>query len=119
MTANKILATILAMPRSQPFEIVFDECAIEHLDLVESKHDSVIRHAIETQLRSEPYIETRNRKPLRAPSTRGATWELRCGPKNRFRIFYDIDLDARMVIVLAIAVKDRNELWIGKERLEP
>ena len=107
------------MPRTQPFEIVFDERALEHLDLVESKHDSVIRHAFETQLRFEPYIETRNRKPLRAPSTLGATWELRCGSNNRFRIFYDIDLDARMVIVLAIAVKDRNELWIGKERLEP
>ncbi len=106
------------MPRAQPFEIVFDERVMEHLEHIENKYDAVIRHAIETQLLFEPYIETRNRKPLRAPSTLGATWELRCGPNNRFRIFYDIDLDVRLVIVLAIAVKDRNELWIGKERLE-
>ncbi len=90
---------------------------MEHLELIESKYDSIIRQAIERQLRFEPYIETRNRKPLRAASTLGATWELRCGPHNRFRIFFDIDLDAHLVIVLAIAVKDRNELWIGKERL--
>jgi mRNA-degrading endonuclease RelE of RelBE toxin-antitoxin system len=106
------------MLRTQPFEIEFDEHVMEHLEHIESKYDPIIRHAIETQLQLEPYVETRNRKPLRAPSTLGATWELRCGPNNRFRIFYDIDLDMRLVIVLAIAVKDRNELWIGKERLE-
>jgi mRNA-degrading endonuclease RelE of RelBE toxin-antitoxin system len=106
------------MPGTQPFEIVFDERALEHLDVIESKYDSVIRHALEAQLRMVPYVETRNRKPLRAPTTLGATWELRCSPRNRFRIFYDIDLDARVVIVLAIAVKNRNEVWIGQERLE-
>ena len=81
LTASQMLATILAMPRTQPFEIVFDERVIEHLECIESKYDVVIRHAIETQLRFEPYIETRNRKLLRAPSTLGATWELRCGPQ--------------------------------------
>ncbi len=106
------------MPKVPPFEIVYDEQAIEHFDLIESKYVSLIRDAIETQLRLEPYVETRNRKPLNEPSTLGATWELRCGSNNRFRIFYDIDLEARWIVVLAIAVKIRDELWIGKERLE-
>ncbi len=37
LTANKILATILAMPRTQPFEIVFDECAYEKRGFLESR----------------------------------------------------------------------------------
>jgi len=112
------MATILAMPPTLPFEIVFDELAIEHLDSVENKHLSLIRNAIQTRLRFEPNIETRNRKPLREPTTIGATWELRCGPNNRFRIFYDVHPEARIVVVLAIAVKVRDQLWIGKERFQ-
>ena len=106
------------MPSGPLFEIAFDELAIEHLDLIENRHLPLIRKAIETQLRFEPSIETRNRKPLREPTNIGATWELRCGPNNRFRVFYDVHLDTQIVVVLAIAVKIRNELWIGRERFE-
>jgi mRNA-degrading endonuclease RelE of RelBE toxin-antitoxin system len=111
------MATILAMPKS-PFEIVFDERTFEHLDAIESKYDSVIREAIETQLAREPNLQTRNRKPMIEPTEFGATWELRCGPSNRFRIYYDVNLDERTVVILAIGVKIRNEVWLGKERFE-
>jgi mRNA-degrading endonuclease RelE of RelBE toxin-antitoxin system len=107
------------MPKVVPFEIVFDEQVSEHFSLIERKYDALIREALETQLRFEPYRPTRQRKPLKYPTALGATWELRCGPYNRFRIFYDIDLEARRVVILAIAVKIRAELWIGKERLNP
>ena len=49
----------------------------------------------------------------------GATWEVRCGPGNRVRIFYDVHRDERLVVVLAIARKVRNQLFVGKEKFEP
>jgi len=44
---------------------------------------------------------------------------VRCGPGNRFRVFYDVRRDQRLVDVLAIARKIRNRLFVGKERFEP
>ncbi len=106
------------MRKGSRYEIVFDELALESMAQIEDKYDSVIRDAIETQLAFEPDIETRNRKPLKELDALAATWELRCGPNNRFRIFYDIDPDERVVTILLIAVKIRNQLWVGKERFE-
>ncbi len=31
-------------------------------------------------------------------------------------VFYDVHLAERRIVILAIGVKIRNELWIGKER---
>jgi len=59
--------------------------------------------------------ETRNRKPLDQPAPFAASWELRCGPDNRFRVFYDVDRAGQKVHVLAVGVKDRNRLLIGRE----
>ena len=106
----------MAIPKTSPFEIVFDELVPEHLDVFEGKSISLIRTTIEEQLRFEPHVETRNRKPLGETTTFGATWELHFGPNNRFRVFYDIHLTKKQVVVLAIGVKIRNELCIGKER---
>ena len=105
------------MPKTSPFEIVYAECISEHLDAIESKHLSLIRNTIEAQLRFEPQIQTRNRKPLEKPIVVGATWELRFGPNNRFRVLYDVHLTEKQVVVLAIGVKIRNDLWLGKERV--
>ncbi|MDP9371590.1 MAG: type II toxin-antitoxin system RelE/ParE family toxin [Chloroflexota bacterium] len=68
----------------------------------------------------EPAVETRNRKPLLRTSvfgSAGEVWELRFGPNNRFRVFYRIDIDDRQVVVLALAVKTGNRLFIGGEEL--
>jgi hypothetical protein len=70
---------------------------------------------LERQLGFEPTTPTRNRKPLRGPNALGAEWELRCGPGNRHRVFYDVDHGARRVSVLAIGVKKRDQLMIGNE----
>jgi hypothetical protein len=47
------------------------------------------------------------------PGPFGSTWELRCSPDNRFRVFYEIAGDAQEVWILAIGVKDRNRLYVG------
>jgi len=106
------------MPKTPPFEIVYDQLVPEQLDAIEPKYLSLIQDTIETQLRFEPHVETRNRKPLREPTDFGATWELRFGPNNRFRVYYDIRLAENQVVILAVGVKIRNELWVGKERWE-
>lgn len=62
--------------------------------------------------------ETRNRKPLDQPAPFGASWELRSGPDNRFRVFYEVDAAAYEVQVLAIGVKERSRLLFGGEEYE-
>lgn len=83
---------------------------------IERKYHSLIRKTIEDQLHYEPDIETRNRKLVRQPFVFDATWEIRFGPRNRFRVFYETDQTDRVVHVLAIGEKIGNRLFIaGKE----
>ena len=45
-----------------------------------------------------------------------APWELRVGD---IRVYYEIDrLDRNMVNILAVGVKERNKVRIGKEEVE-
>ncbi len=78
----------------------------------------MIRATLEEQLRFEPDAETRNREPLRQPAVLEAQWELRFGPDNRFRVFYEIDQESRAVYILAIGVKERERLLIGGEEVD-
>jgi len=106
------------MAKRAKFRLIFAPLAIEHLAVIDAKHHGIIRRTINEQLTHSPTEETRNRKPLEQPAPFGASWELRCGSDNRFRVFYDVDSTAREVRVLAIAVKDRNRLLIGEEEYE-
>lgn len=101
----------------QPFALVYAPVVKRHLLTIERQHYSLIREAIEEQLLFEPDVETRNRKPLRQPALFEARWELRFGPANRFRVFYEIDRQRRTVSILAIGVKDRDRLVIGGEEV--
>lgn len=101
------------------FGLVFAPETLDHLGAIERKHHRLIRHAIDEQLSNAPGVITRNRKPLEQPVSFWATWELRCGPRNRFRVFYDIDLAGRTVLVLAIGVKEGGRLLVGGEEFKP
>ena len=92
--------------------------AIEHLDQIEPKYHGLLQRTINEQLTHTPTAETRNRKPMDQPAPFGASWELRCGPHNRLRVFYEVDATAQEVQVLAIGVKDRNRLLIGGEECQ-
>ena len=106
------------MTVKQTFELVYDEETIQHLISIERKYHSLIRQTIE-QLQYEPDVKTRNRKPLSDTSEFGEdTWEIRFGPRNRFRVFYRVDRAEREVRILAIGVKIRDQLLIGRERFE-
>lgn len=103
------------MAKRQPFDLIYDPEIRSHLDAIEPKHHSLIRAAIEEQLRFEPETTTRNRKQLERPVDFGARWELRFGPENGFRVFYRVDPDGREVHILAIGVKKKNRILIAGE----
>jgi mRNA-degrading endonuclease RelE of RelBE toxin-antitoxin system len=106
------------MAKRPRFTISFAPEAVEHLDSIERKYHGLLRRTINEQLTRAPDSETRNRKPLANPAPFEASWELRCGPANRFRVFYDLDSDSRAVWVLAIGVKSRDRLLIAGEDYE-
>ena len=106
------------MAKRAKFTLAFAPEAIDHLDLIDAKYHNLLRRTINEQLIYTPTEETRNRKPLDQPAPFGASWELRCGPDNRFRVFYEVDPPAHEVQILAIGVKDRNRLLIGGEEYQ-
>jgi len=69
--------------------------------------------AIKTQLRYEPFQETRNRKRLRPNQL--AEWEQRV---DQFRIFYDIGEEEQVVKIVAIGHKKGSKLFIHGEEYE-
>ncbi len=113
------MAIILAiMARRQPYLLAFVNAVAGHLRAIDAKYHALIRESIREQLLFAPAAETTNRKPLRPPAAFGATWEIRFGPENRFRVLYDIDAEARVVQILAIGEKRRERLFIGGEEVQ-
>ena len=97
--------------------IVYAPVTHEHLRHIEAKYYTLIREIIDQQLSFAPLVETRNRKPLKRPVLFLATWELRFGPQNRFRVFYDVAPDDLLVSILAIGRKVGNRVIIGGEEI--
>src|SRR5436190_13237629 len=106
------------MARRQPYILAFASEVARQLQAIDAKHYGLIREKIGEQLRFEPTAETTNRKPLRQPAPFGATWEIRFGPDNRFRVLYAIDQEARVVQIMAIGEKQREHLFIGGEEVQ-
>lgn len=104
-------------PKSR-FTLRFAPEVVSHLDTIERKYHNPIRKAIDEQLSIEPETETRNRKFLEQPAPYDATWELRLGSNNRFRVFYEVHEEELEVWILVIGVKKGNRLWIGGEEFE-
>jgi mRNA-degrading endonuclease RelE of RelBE toxin-antitoxin system len=106
------------MAKTLPYALVYASEVKQHLQAIEKKHHSVIQAELAAQLLFEPEMETRNRKPLKRPLAFGADWELRLGPGNRIRVFYQVNAEGREVRILAIGVKERNRLLIAGEEFE-
>jgi len=108
----------IIMVMGTAYKLVYAPQVKQHLKAIEPKYFPLIRTKIETQLRLEPTVETRNRKPLKQQADFEGEWELRFGPENRFRVFYAIDVENHEVQILAIGVKKGNRLFIGGEEVE-
>jgi mRNA-degrading endonuclease RelE of RelBE toxin-antitoxin system len=103
--------------KKSKFNIFYSDEVFSHLASIDKKYWSQIKHKIEEQLFNDPHIETRNRKPLSNPPIDNR-WELRFGPQNIFRIFYKIDHVHNEVLILAIGVKIKDKLYIGKKGIK-
>ena len=106
------------MARKKPFKLIYAPLVKDHLKAVESKYYSLIRSTIEKQLRFEPDVETRNRKPLKRHIEFEAEWEIRFGPDNRFRVFYEVQRENHQVSILGIGEKKGSQLFIGGKEFE-
>jgi mRNA-degrading endonuclease RelE of RelBE toxin-antitoxin system len=92
------------------WKIEFTSRALSHLKALKAFEQKLLFNEIILHLEREPDIQTRNRKLLRANPL--ADWELRVG---NFRVFYTIENDEVLVIVVAIGRKDHNTLIIEGE----
>jgi mRNA-degrading endonuclease RelE of RelBE toxin-antitoxin system len=95
------------------FGIEFTLDAIDDMRLLRKYERQQIVETIQDQLAHQPAEETRNRKKLRPNQL--AEWELRIG---RFRVFYDIDVQASRVKIEAVGYKRGNRLLIHGEEYE-
>jgi mRNA-degrading endonuclease RelE of RelBE toxin-antitoxin system len=105
------------MPSPTEYSLIYTATFKRHLKLVDAKYHSLIRETLEKQLQYEPQVKTRNRKPLSKPMAFQAEWELRFGPKNRFRVLYAVKDEK--VILLAFGAKQGNRLLIEGEEVQP
>jgi mRNA-degrading endonuclease RelE of RelBE toxin-antitoxin system len=106
------------MNRRPKFTLEFAPEIVDHLDAVERKYHRLIEKTIDEQLSYMPERETRNRKPLERLTSFGATWELRFGANNRFRVFYEVNAAEQIVEILAIGVKEGNRLLVGGKEIQ-
>jgi len=85
--------------------------AEDHLHLLTARQQKVVLDAVERQLLHQPTVETKNRKPMRPNPI--APWELRLGD---LRVYYDVEEQPETkVIILAVGIKERNQVRIGRE----
>jgi hypothetical protein len=89
----------------------------DQLLAIDRKHLSLIRQAIEEQLIYEPNVKTTNRKPLQFASKYGE-WELRFGPKNRFRVIYRFSIIENEVYIGAIGERRGNRFYAAGEEVK-
>jgi mRNA-degrading endonuclease RelE of RelBE toxin-antitoxin system len=91
------------------FAIRFTRGALEELKRVRPHDRARLVDEIERRLAERPQEQSRHRKELTAlvPSWEHVppVWELRVG---EYRIFYDVDAEARLVVVRAVRRKGRS-----------
>ena len=93
------------------YRIEYSPDTEEHFRALTVGQQSIILDSVERQLKYQPTVETRNRKPMRPNPL--APWELRIGD---LRVYYDVEDDPEPVVYIrAIGIKERNKVRIGKE----
>lgn len=95
-----------------PYRIELSPDAREHLQSFTAGQRKLLLSSIGEQLKHQPAVATRNRKPMRPNPL--ASWELRVGD---FRVYYSIaEAPEAIVHIHAIGIKWHNRVYIaGKE----
>jgi mRNA-degrading endonuclease RelE of RelBE toxin-antitoxin system len=90
--------------------IEYAPATISHLKALTARQQSIVLAGAARYLSVDPNVETRNRKPMRPNPV--AAWELRLG---NLRVYFDVVIEPEpVVVVLAVGVKQRNAVRIGK-----
>jgi mRNA-degrading endonuclease RelE of RelBE toxin-antitoxin system len=89
------------------YEIEFSADSERQLAELSVRDRRMLLDSIETQLSHEPTTPTKNRKLLRPNPV--AAWELRVAD---FRVFYNVENERILVIVVAVGRKEHNQLTI-------
>ena len=96
------------------YQIEYTDAAIDHLKFLTTRQQRTVLDTVDEQLKYEPLVVTRNRKPMEPNSL--ATWELRIG---NLRVYYDVEENTVSVVYIqAVGVKNRNRVRIGQEEIE-
>jgi mRNA-degrading endonuclease RelE of RelBE toxin-antitoxin system len=96
-----------------PYEIRLSRDAERQIRQLSARDRSIVLEAVEEQLTHQPEVPTRHRKLMRENPL--ADWELRVG---EYRVFYAVDVDQDIVMILAIGVKIHNVLSIEGQETE-
>lgn len=95
------------------YRIIYSPETEDHLCVLTARQQSIVLDAVDRQLAHQPMLGTRHRKPMR-PNTL-APWELRIG---NLRVYYDVDDEPEPVVrIVAVGIKERNRVIIGKEAI--
>ncbi len=93
------------------YRIDYSPDAEDHLRELTASQRALVLDGVDEQLTYQPTVETRNRKIMRPNPL--APWELRIG---QLRVYYDVEEEPDpVVVILAVGIKVRNRVWIGKE----
>lgn len=96
------------------YTIEYSPATLDHLRALTARERVTVLDAVDVQLKHEPTVATRNRKPMRPNPL--APWELRVGT---LRVYYDVEEEPeRRVLIRAVGVKARNQVRIGGKELE-
>jgi mRNA-degrading endonuclease RelE of RelBE toxin-antitoxin system len=96
------------------YEIDFAPSVERHLEALTARQRKIVYNGIEAHLRSQPNVETRNRKLMRPNPL--APWELRLGD---LRVYYRVlEEPTKIVEIAAVGMKRREQLWIAGERAD-
>jgi mRNA-degrading endonuclease RelE of RelBE toxin-antitoxin system len=93
------------------YRIEYSPDVEHHLRMLTTRQQSMVLDEVEKQLKHQPTVETRNRKPMRPNPL--APWELRLG---NLRVYYEVQQEPRRSVrILAVGIKERGCVRIGKE----
>ena len=96
------------------YVIEYSPEAEDHMRWLTMRQQRVVLDTVDRQLLHQPNKETRNRKPMRPNPV--APWELRIGD---LRVYYEAkDEPEPTVTILAIGIKERDQVRIGGERIK-
>ena len=93
------------------YDIEFTSEAIEDLKSFRKSEQQTIISGIDTQLKYQPTVETRNRFPMRPNEV--AEWELRI---DKYRVFYNVETLVKIVSIEVVGFKIGDRLFVRGQR---